>query len=105
MTSFDAGELSTLENGCATRREVNGRAVVLVRIDDEVFALEDRCSHEDYPLSSGEVDIDSCEIECDRHGSMFHLRDGTPSSLPATKAVATYPVSVVSGRVLVEVAE
>jgi len=54
---------------------------------DDFYALGDRCSHEDYSLSEGEVWEDTVEIECPRHGSTFDLRDGTPCSLPATKPV------------------
>ncbi|HLN05115.1 MAG TPA: non-heme iron oxygenase ferredoxin subunit [Acidimicrobiales bacterium] len=86
-----AGEL---EVGEVRRFEIEGGAIALVRCDSEFRALVDVCSHEDYPLSEGEVFADVCEIECLRHGSTFSLLDGSPQSLPATKAVKVVPIEV-----------
>jgi 3-phenylpropionate/trans-cinnamate dioxygenase ferredoxin subunit len=41
-------------------------------------------------------------VVCPRHGSAFELSSGTPLSLPATEPVATYPVRVADGYVVVE---
>jgi 3-phenylpropionate/trans-cinnamate dioxygenase ferredoxin component len=95
------GPLDGFVDGTATRRVVGDRAIVVVRIGSSVYALDDRCSHEDFPLSEGEVDVDTCEIECERHGAMFDLTDGSPVSFPATRPVPTYEVTVESGMVSV----
>ena len=68
-----------------------------------LYAIEDRCSHDDGPLAEGEWDPDSCVVVCPRHGSRFDLETGIPMTLPAFEAVATYPVSVRDGVVVVEV--
>jgi 3-phenylpropionate/trans-cinnamate dioxygenase ferredoxin component len=90
-----------LSPGEARRFEVDSVRIALVRIADEFFAVGDRCSHEDYSLSEGEVWSDECEIECPRHGSTFDLRTGEACSLPATKPVPHYEVEVESGSVTV----
>jgi 3-phenylpropionate/trans-cinnamate dioxygenase ferredoxin subunit len=90
-----------VESGAVRRFEVDSARIALVRIGEEFFALGDRCSHEDYSLSEGEVWPDECEIECPRHGSMFDLRTGEACSLPATKPVPTYEVEVTGGDVTV----
>jgi 3-phenylpropionate/trans-cinnamate dioxygenase ferredoxin subunit len=92
-----------LEPGTARRFDVDGARVALVRIGDDFHAIGDRCSHADYSLSEGEVWADDCLIECPKHGSMFSLRTGEPDSLPATRPVPVYPVTVQDGEVLVEV--
>ncbi|HEX6486517.1 non-heme iron oxygenase ferredoxin subunit [Nocardioides pinisoli] len=66
--------------------------VVVARDGDEVFALQNECSHAAVALSEGEV-VD-CQVECWLHGSMFDLRTGKPTNLPATEPVATFPVEV-----------
>src|SRR5947208_8762534 len=71
----------------------------------ELYALEDRCSHDDGPLCEGDWDEDTCRVVCPRHGSAFDLRTGRPMSLPAFEPVETYPVIVEDGIVRVEVAE
>ncbi len=85
---------SELEMGQVRRFEIEGTAVALVRCESGFHALVDVCSHEDYPLSEGEVLADLCEIECLRHGSTFSLLDGSPQSLPATQSVAVIPIEV-----------
>ena len=91
--------LSDLEEAKPRRFELGSGPVVVVRIAEQVFALEDRCSHEDFALSEGLVDTDTCEIECARHGAMFSLVNGDACSLPAVKAVPTVDVAVVNGQV------
>jgi 3-phenylpropionate/trans-cinnamate dioxygenase ferredoxin component len=71
----------------------------------ELFALEDRCSHDDGPLCEGEWEEDSCRVICPRHGSAFDLRSGRPLSLPAFEPVETYEVVVREEVVLVVVAD
>jgi 3-phenylpropionate/trans-cinnamate dioxygenase ferredoxin component len=68
-----------------------------------LYAIEDRCSHDDGPLCEGDWDEDACRVVCPRHGSAFDLATGRPMSLPAYEPVETYPVSVVDGVVRVTV--
>ena len=69
----------------------------------EIFAIEDRCSHDDGELVEGELDDEDCVIECPRHGSRFDLRTGKPLNLPAYVPVDTFPVLVEDGVIRVEV--
>jgi 3-phenylpropionate/trans-cinnamate dioxygenase ferredoxin subunit len=97
--SIDIGAIADFTNDEATKVSVEGRTLVVVRIQNDFYVLDDRCSHEDFPLSEGTVDVASCEIECARHGAMFSLVDGSPHSFPATKAVRTYKVETKNDRV------
>jgi 3-phenylpropionate/trans-cinnamate dioxygenase ferredoxin component len=74
--------------------------VAVARHDDEVFAVQDLCSHAAVALSEGEVE--DCTVECWLHGSKFDLRTGKPTSLPATEPVATFPVEVRDGDVWID---
>jgi 3-phenylpropionate/trans-cinnamate dioxygenase ferredoxin subunit len=80
--------------GHVRRFELAGGPIALVHCESGFRALVDVCSHEDYPLSEGEVLADVCEIECLRHGSTFSLLDGSPQSLPATQSVKVVPIEV-----------
>lgn len=75
--------------------------VAIARDGDEVFALQDLCSHAAVQLSEGEVA--DCTIECWLHGSTFDLRTGKPTTFPATEPVATFPVEVRDGDIYVDV--
>jgi 3-phenylpropionate/trans-cinnamate dioxygenase ferredoxin component len=97
--------LDELGPGTVRRVEVDGVAVAVVRIDDEVYAIGDVCSHANVSLSEGEVWTDERELECPKHGSTFDLRTGEPVTLPATQAVPVYAVEVADGQVTVTVEE
>ena len=92
-----------LESGTAKRFDVNGTPVAVVRIDDEVFAIGDICSHANVSLSDGEVWCETKQLECPRHSSAFSLETGVPETLPATQPVPVYVARVVDGNVEVEV--
>ena len=102
MSRVRACRADELEVGAVRRVETGGTPVALVRCEDGYHAVIDVCSHEDYPLSEGEVIADMCEIECLRHGSTFSLLDGEPQSLPATQPVRVFDVVVEDGDVYVE---
>ena len=105
MTSTTVRVCATtdLQSGTAKRFEVEGRSIAIVRIEDDFYAIGDRCTHADISLSEGEVLCDDREIECWKHGSTFSLVTGEPQSLPATRAVPVYDVTVDGDDVLVKV--
>jgi 3-phenylpropionate/trans-cinnamate dioxygenase ferredoxin component len=75
----------------------------IVNCGGEVLAIEDRCSHDDGDLMEGDVDEDTCTVECPRHGSVFDLRTGKPLNLPAYVPIDTFAVEVDDGVIKVEV--
>jgi 3-phenylpropionate/trans-cinnamate dioxygenase ferredoxin subunit len=75
----------------------------IVNCGGEVLAIEDRCSHDNGDLMEGDVDEETCTVECPRHGSRFDLRTGKPLTLPAYVPVDTFPVMVEDGVIRVEV--
>jgi 3-phenylpropionate/trans-cinnamate dioxygenase ferredoxin component len=94
-----------LADGTARKFVVDGIAVAVVRIGDDVYAIGDVCSHANVSLSDGDVWCDERELECPKHGSAFHLETGEPSTLPATQPVAVYAASVVDGQIVVSLEE
>ncbi len=92
---------SDVEPGTALAVSVDDVAVAVVRDGDDWYAVYDECSHAAIPLSEGEVEGN--QIECWLHGSMFDLRTGKPTNLPATEPVAIYPVRVEGDDVLIDV--
>jgi 3-phenylpropionate/trans-cinnamate dioxygenase ferredoxin subunit len=92
-----------LESGTAKRFDVNGKPVAVVRIDDQVYAIGDICSHANVSLSDGEVWCETKQLECPRHSSAFSLVTGVPETLPATQPVPVYVARIVGGDVDVDV--
>ena len=70
----------------------------------ELYALEDRCSHDDGPLCEGDFDLEEGYAVCPRHGAHIDIRSGQPLTLPAVYPVETFPVRVEEGIIKVEVA-
>lgn len=87
------------------RMKLVGRGDLYVgvyNVGGELYAIEDRCSHDDGPLCEGDWDPERGVVVCPRHGATFDLRSGRPLTLPAYLPVATYPVRV-DGRGMVQV--
>jgi 3-phenylpropionate/trans-cinnamate dioxygenase ferredoxin component len=82
--------------------DVEGTPVAIVRSGGEIFALHDVCSHDQMPLSDG--DIYDHQIECIAHGSCFDLRTGAVTRWPARIPVRTFEAKVEGGDVLVSLA-
>ena len=101
MTTSVTIALDGLASGAASRVMLGDVAVAVVRIDDDVYAIGDVCSHANVSLSGGEVFADEREIECPQHGSMFSLTTGEACTLPATQPVPVFDVVVADGIVTI----
>ena len=75
--------------------------IVLANVEGDFYALLDRCSHQEFPLSDGELTGD--RLECIYHGAEFDLCTGRAMRLPAIRPVKTFPVEVRDGDVFIEV--
>jgi len=83
------------------RFDLDGHRVCVVHLDDDWYAIGDRCSHADESLCEGDLWIEEREVECPKHGSTFDLRTGEPQALPATEPVPVYAVQVNGDDVMV----
>lgn len=93
--------LDQLQIGSPVKIQKNGKTICVTRVGDEVFAVDDTCSHAEASLSEGEVQ--GFKIECWLHGAQFDVRTGQAITLPATVPVATYPVKIDDNSITVEV--
>ncbi len=78
-----------------------GVELVVLNCAGELYAIENRCSHEDTPLADGELDPGDCSIECPRHGSRFGLRTGQALNLPAYEPIEVFRVEVIDDVVTI----
>ena len=93
--------LSELQQGKPVKVEKDGKTICVVRVGDEVFAVDDTCSHSDASLSEG--DVTDFKIECWLHGAEFDLRTGEALTPPAVAPLRTYGVHVDGDSVTVEI--
>jgi 3-phenylpropionate/trans-cinnamate dioxygenase ferredoxin subunit len=75
--------------------------IVLANVDGDVYALEDQCSHQEFPLSDGE--LDGADLTCIYHGARFDACTGRNKGLPAIRPVKSFPVEIRDGEIFVEV--
>ena len=81
--------------------EAGGNKIVLVATGNGAYyALKDRCSHANYPLSDGEL-LEGERLECQYHGAKFDVNSGRAVALPAIRGVKTYDVKVEGDDLLV----
>jgi 3-phenylpropionate/trans-cinnamate dioxygenase ferredoxin component len=102
-TSVFVCPLADLAPGTMRLVEHDGAKIGVFNCDGTVYAIEDRCSHDDGPLAEGEFDASTCTVECPRHGSLFDLTTGRPKTLPAYAPVRTFPVSIEDDTIILEV--
>ncbi len=102
-TTIVVCKLADLPAGEMRLIEADGRKIgVFHCADGELYAIEDRCSHDDGPLAEGEFDSAACTVECPRHGSLFDITTGKPRTLPAYRPVDTFEVLVDDDEVKLE---
>jgi 3-phenylpropionate/trans-cinnamate dioxygenase ferredoxin subunit len=103
MTDHTVCTATELPEGAMRLVEIDGIEIGVFNSSGELFAIEDRCSHDDGPLAEGEFDPSTCTVECPRHGSRFDLRTGRPKTLPAFAPVETFQVRLEDGEIKLEV--
>jgi 3-phenylpropionate/trans-cinnamate dioxygenase ferredoxin subunit len=101
---IDICPVSELPPGATRVVEVEDLEIGIVNCNGAIHAIEDRCSHDDGDLMEGDIDFDTCTVECPRHGSLFDLTTGRPKTLPAFKPVQTFATAVADDTVTLEVA-
>ncbi|MCG9699691.1 bifunctional 3-phenylpropionate/cinnamic acid dioxygenase ferredoxin subunit [Vibrio natriegens] len=103
MNRIKACLVEELPEGEALRIDADP-VIALFHVGDEFYAMNDRCSHGNASMSEGYLE-DDATVECPLHTASFCLKTGKALCLPATDAIATYPVSVEDGTVYIDLPE
>ena len=53
----------------------NGIEIVVLKVDESVFAFENNCPHQHFSLLHQGI-VDGCSITCPMHGWTFNLKSG-----------------------------
>lgn len=83
-------------------KELGGKKIALVKLKEQVFAFDDECTHEHFPLSDGFVEKERAVIECAYHGTRFDLHTGKVQALPATRPLKVYTTEIRGEEVWVD---
>ncbi|MBM4075352.1 MAG: non-heme iron oxygenase ferredoxin subunit [Planctomycetes bacterium] len=98
MSDFErVADVSDLAPGERLSIVVDDVPALLVRVNEEFFAIEDVCTHDGQPLTNGA--IHDCQIICPRHGARFDLKTGAALCMPATEPVKTLEIQIRNGTI------
>ncbi len=96
---FKAADLADLEDDGLYPVEVDGEPICLAKVNNQLYAFTDNCTHISGPLNQGE--LEGCVLTCPWHLAQFDVRTGEVLRGPARQAIATYPVKIEDNTVLV----
>lgn len=91
--------LNDVKIGKMFRARINEKFILLANINNEIYAIDDVCTHEDASLYNGALK-GHC-VECPLHGSLFDFYTGKPDGDPATEAVNTYKIKIEKDNILI----
>jgi len=97
---IDIGPASAVTETTPLSAEVDGYSIMVLRCGAELYAIEDRCTHDGETLTGAE--IEDCQVICPRHGARFCLRTGEALTPPAYEPVRTFKARIENDRVLIE---
>jgi len=94
----DTGDVAP---GTALKVEIADLALAVFNVGGQFYVTDDMCTHGPGSLSEGYIEDDV--VECNFHNGQFNIRTGEVVSPPCMVPIKTYPVTVVGGKVTVEV--
>ena len=97
MTFVPVADADQLQEGDTLRAEVDGTIIAVAKVDGQLYAFQEFCTHRYGPLSEGA--LKGTEIECPWHRSCFDIRSGKVTQGPAKIELKTYRVKVVGGKI------
>jgi 3-phenylpropionate/trans-cinnamate dioxygenase ferredoxin component len=99
---IEACDADDIEEEDVMRFDHGNQTYAIYRIDDDYYATDGLCTHEQVHLADGLV-MDNI-IECPKHNGRFDIRTGAAKGAPVCVNLKTYPVRVEDGKVLINIA-
>ena len=96
------GTVEEVAEGEAKAFDVNGREIAVSRVNGELYGFSDICTHRACNLALG-GEIDGTTIQCECHGSIFDMTDGSVVQGPAADPIETFVVSGEGGQLRIQV--
>jgi len=93
-------QVSDVPVGTGKVVQAGGKKLALFNLGGTFYALDNRCTHMGGPLGEGAVEAN--QVTCPWHGSIFNITTGEVVGPPARRPVATFPIRVERGEILVD---
>jgi nitrite reductase/ring-hydroxylating ferredoxin subunit len=98
---LDLCSTSDVAPGSALKVEIDDLVLAVFNVGGEFYVTDDTCTHGPGSLSEGYIEDDI--VECNFHNGQFNIKTGAVVLPPCMIPIKTYPVSVVDGKVTIEV--
>jgi nitrite reductase/ring-hydroxylating ferredoxin subunit len=98
----EAARLDQVPPGSGTTATVMGKDLALFNVEGTIYAIDDGCLHKGSSL--GMSKLEGKVVTCRSHGWKYDVTTGNVLHVP-DYGVATYPVKVVDGKILVAVSQ
>jgi 3-phenylpropionate/trans-cinnamate dioxygenase ferredoxin subunit len=93
MAFTKLGKVADIREGAGNMYDLGNRWIGIFKVEGELLAIDDVCSHAEAYLHEGV--LEGCVIECDAHGARFDIRTGKVEQGPAYTPIDTYEVRIV----------
>lgn len=90
-------EVNTLNNGDMIDFDHDEKKILVVNINNKIYATDRICTHAYADLSTGFLNEDEKTVTCPLHMSRFNLESGVPENLPAEEPLKTYSTELRDG--------
>lgn len=90
-------DCADLPAGANKAVEIDGQSILICNANNEFFAVQNRCTHQNSPLEGGR--IRNGLISCPLHGVMFDVRTGCGRGQMGRVPLKTYALRVVDGSI------
>lgn len=97
---IDIPDAADLDNGQRRCANIDGKQIVIAKVDDAVCAFEDECPHAGLPLGEGE--LAGRVITCPYHGYAFDIKTGRNIDYADDPGLTCYAVRIENGNVQVD---
>jgi nitrite reductase/ring-hydroxylating ferredoxin subunit len=84
----EVAKVDEISSGNMKHVELNGKEIMIANLDGKFYALNDRCSHTNAPLSMGHIQGNI--VTCPMHGARFDITTGKKMSDPKFPSLKTY---------------
>src|SRR5688572_33311932 len=92
-----ACDSKTLKRGEMMDFDFHDKKILLVNIDNTIYASDRICTHAYADLATGFLNEEEKTVTCPLHMSRFKLESGVPENLPAEEPLKTYSTELRDG--------
>lgn len=93
-------EDESLKPGELFEFDYQDKKILLVKLDNKIYASDRICTHAYADLVSGILNEKEKTVTCPLHMSVFNLENGIPQNLPAEEPLKLYETKISDGKIL-----